>query len=111
MVLHMPSYHMSVHVFTCRFICPRVQACSSFTKQPIVTPCAHLLCLHCTACCKTHCPLPTCRRPYEMQAVQDPARLSQNENPKWTVPKDLIELQVMQHEYTDFCAAAILNLA
>ena len=36
---------------------------------------------------------PSCRQPYQMQSVSDPARLENNPNPKWDVPMDVIEWQ------------------
>jgi hypothetical protein len=59
--------------------------CGSFTKLPMVTPCAHLLCLDCTATSRTHCPAPGCLKHYKMQAVDDPERVADNPNPQWEV--------------------------
>jgi len=61
------------------------QVCGAFTRQPMITPCAHVVCLDCTAMHRTRCPLPVCAAPYTMQAVDDPARRAHNPNPKWTV--------------------------
>lgn len=51
----------------------------------MVTPCAHICCLDCTAQHRTRCPLGSCGKPYELQAVDDPARRVHNPNPKWPV--------------------------
>jgi hypothetical protein len=51
----------------------------------MVTPCAHVACLDCTAMHRTRCPLPACAKPYTMQAVDDPERKAYNPNPKWEV--------------------------
>lgn len=57
----------------------------------MVAPCAHLFCLDCVSTDRLACP--TCRKPYQMQSVSDPARLDNNPNPKWDVPMDVIEWQ------------------
>ena len=36
-------------------------------RQPMVTPCGHLLCLDCTATSRESCPLPDCGAAYLMQ--------------------------------------------
>ena len=70
--------------------------CRQPVRLLIATPCACILCVHCTAQNRTHCP--QCRHPYTMQSVNDPARRRDaqgglNPNPKWAVPKELIEWQ------------------
>ncbi|GLI71785.1 hypothetical protein VaNZ11_017130, partial [Volvox africanus] len=74
------------------------QICSEFVRQPMVTPCGHLACLDCTASDRERCPLPSCRTPYVMQAVDDPARRKHNRSPKWPVPQELIEWQPVFHQ-------------
>ncbi|WOK99090.1 F-box protein [Canna indica] len=66
--------------------------CKNWCRLPIITPCRHLLCLDCIALDSTRCTLPGCGNPYEMQSPETLAR-PENPNPKWPVPKDLIELQ------------------
>lgn len=41
------------------------QLCGDFARQPMMTPCGHLLCLDCTARDREACP--ACREPYAMQ--------------------------------------------
>ncbi|GLC42941.1 hypothetical protein PLESTB_001816700 [Pleodorina starrii] len=74
------------------------QVCGEFVRQPMVTPCGHLACLDCTASDRERCPLPSCRTPYVMQPVNDPARSKHNRNPKWPVPQELIEWQPVYHQ-------------
>ncbi|EFJ45793.1 hypothetical protein VOLCADRAFT_93875 [Volvox carteri f. nagariensis] len=74
------------------------QVCGEFVRQPMVTPCGHLACLDCTASDRERCPLPSCRTPYLMQAVDDAARKKHNKNPKWPVPQELIEWQPVYHQ-------------
>ncbi|XP_020237937.1 F-box protein At3g54460 [Cajanus cajan] len=64
--------------------------CKEWCRLPLVTPCRHLLCLDCVSIDNTKCTYPGCGKLYEMQS-----RLArpENPNPKWPVPKDLIELQ------------------
>ena len=69
----------------------RCERCSSFSVQPIVTPCACLLCAWCTKESRTECPL--CRKAYEMQSTGSEERLALNKSPQWEVPFRLIELQ------------------
>ncbi|KAI4370465.1 hypothetical protein MLD38_018818 [Melastoma candidum] len=64
--------------------------CREWCRLPIITPCRHLLCLDCVAMDSERCPLPSCSYSYEMQT---PESRPENPNPKWAVPKDLIELQ------------------
>ncbi|KAL6562928.1 hypothetical protein OROHE_005515 [Orobanche hederae] len=52
----------------------------------------HLLCLGCVALDSERCTFPGCGNTYEMQSPEELAR-PENPNPKWPVPKDLIELQ------------------
>lgn len=66
--------------------------CNEWCRLPIVTPCKHLLCLHCAALDRERCTLPGCGNPYKMQSPEDLTR-PENPNPKWPVPQDLIELQ------------------
>ncbi|XVE86168.1 hypothetical protein DITRI_Ditri18aG0014200 [Diplodiscus trichospermus] len=68
------------------------QRCNEWCRLPIVTPCRHLLCLDCVGLDCTMCILPGCGNLYEMQTPETLAR-PENPNPKWPVPKDLIELQ------------------
>ena len=67
------------------------EKCGIFTIQPMVTPCACLLCAWCTASSRKNCP--KCQKAYKMQAIDCPERKSQNSNPQWEVPVELIELQ------------------
>ncbi|KAG2372532.1 F-box protein [Vigna angularis] len=64
--------------------------CKEWCRLPVITPCRHLLCLDCVSIDHTKCTCPGCSKLYEMQS-----RLPrpENPNPKWPVPKDLIELQ------------------
>ncbi|KAL9321787.1 hypothetical protein ACSQ67_009840 [Phaseolus vulgaris] len=64
--------------------------CKEWCRLPVITPCWHLLCLDCVSIDHTKCTYPGCSKLYEMQS-----RLPrpENPNPKWPVPKDLIELQ------------------
>ncbi|GAV80317.1 SNF2_N domain-containing protein/Helicase_C domain-containing protein/zf-CW domain-containing protein [Cephalotus follicularis] len=66
--------------------------CNEWCRLPIITPCRHLLCLHCVALDSEKCALPGCGNLYEMQSSKILTR-AENPNPKWPVPKDLIELQ------------------
>lgn len=68
------------------------QRCNEWCRLPIVTPCRHLLCLDCVGLDSKMCTLPGCGHLYEMQTPETLAR-PENPNPKWPVPKDLIELQ------------------
>lgn len=67
------------------------QRCGAVARLLVVAPCAHLFCLDCISTDRLACP--TCRKPYQMQSVSDPARLDNNPNPKWDVPMDVIEWQ------------------
>lgn len=62
-----------------------MQVCGDKTDLPMVTPCAHLLCTDCTAVSRTACPVSSCGHAYDMQATNDPARYSNNPDPKWEV--------------------------
>ncbi|KAI6670297.1 hypothetical protein NL676_005182 [Syzygium grande] len=64
--------------------------CEEWCRLPIITPCRHLLCLDCVALSSERCTVPGCGYSYEMQT---PEARPENPNPKWPVPKDLIELQ------------------
>ncbi|CAN0917001.1 F-box protein At3g54460 [Linum grandiflorum] len=64
--------------------------CKEWCRLPIITPCRHLLCVDCVALDSERCTSPGCSRLYEMQT---PLTRPENPNPKWPVPKDLIELQ------------------
>ncbi|XP_077250709.1 SNF2 domain-containing protein / helicase domain-containing protein / F-box family protein [Tasmannia lanceolata] len=65
--------------------------CKEWCRLPVITPCRHLLCLDCVALNSERCTFPGCGNSYEMQS---PEILNlENPNPKWPVPKDLIELQ------------------
>ncbi|XP_076899186.1 F-box protein At3g54460-like [Bidens hawaiensis] len=66
--------------------------CNEWCRLPVITPCRHLLCLDCVALNSEKCTLPGCDFLYEMQSPETLAR-PENPNPKWPVPKDLIELQ------------------
>ncbi|KAJ4847219.1 hypothetical protein Tsubulata_008468 [Turnera subulata] len=66
--------------------------CNEWCRLPIVTPCRHLLCLDCVALNGERCTFPGCDNLYEMQSPEILTR-PENPNPKWPVPKDLIELQ------------------
>ncbi|XP_006646686.1 F-box protein At3g54460 [Oryza brachyantha] len=66
--------------------------CRDWCRLPVITPCRHLLCLDCVALDSEKCTLPGCGKHYEMQTPETLAR-PENPNPKWPVPKDLIELQ------------------
>lgn len=65
--------------------------CGAIARLLAVAPCAHLFCLDCISTDRLACP--SCRKPYTMQWVSDPARLENNPNPKWDVPMDVIEWQ------------------
>ncbi|KAK1292171.1 F-box protein [Acorus calamus] len=66
--------------------------CKEWCRLPVITPCRHLLCLGCIALDSERCVFPGCGFLYEMQSPESLAR-PENPNPKWPVPKDLIELQ------------------
>ncbi|KAI3510479.1 hypothetical protein L1887_17513 [Cichorium endivia] len=66
--------------------------CEEWCRLPVITPCRHLLCLDCVALNSEKCTFPGCENLYEMQSPETLAR-PENPNPKWPVPKDLIELQ------------------
>ncbi|PIN04982.1 hypothetical protein CDL12_22477 [Handroanthus impetiginosus] len=66
--------------------------CKEWCRLPVITPCRHLLCLDCVALDSERCTFPGCGNSYEMQSPEELAR-PENPNPKWPVPKDLIELQ------------------
>ncbi|GFY92281.1 SNF2 domain-containing protein [Actinidia rufa] len=66
--------------------------CKEWCRLPVITPCRHLLCLDCVALDSERCTYPGCGNLYEMQSPEVLAR-PENPNPKWPVPKDLIELQ------------------
>uniref|UniRef100_A0A1J3IM21 F-box protein n=1 Tax=Noccaea caerulescens TaxID=107243 RepID=A0A1J3IM21_NOCCA len=66
--------------------------CGEWCRLPVITPCRHLLCLDCVALDSERCTFPGCGYLYEMQTPEMLAR-PENPNPKWPVPKDLIELQ------------------
>lgn len=66
--------------------------CGEWCRFPVITPCRHLLCLDCVALDSEKCTYPGCDNLYEMQTPDTLAR-PENPNPKWPVPKDLIELQ------------------
>lgn len=64
--------------------------CKEWCRLPVITPCRHLLCLGCVALDGERCTYPGCGNLYEMET---PDTRPENPNPKWPVPKDLIELQ------------------
>ncbi|XP_049370689.1 F-box protein At3g54460 [Solanum verrucosum] len=66
--------------------------CKVWCRLPVITPCKHLLCLDCVSLDSEKCTIPGCGNLYEMQSPETLAR-PENPNPKWPVPKDLIELQ------------------
>ncbi|XP_015867210.2 F-box protein At3g54460 [Ziziphus jujuba] len=66
--------------------------CEEWCRLPVVTPCRHLLCLDCVALDSERCTYPGCGNLYEMETPDSLTR-PENPNPKWPVPKDLIELQ------------------
>ncbi|XP_030489447.2 F-box protein At3g54460 [Cannabis sativa] len=66
--------------------------CGERCRLPVITPCRHLLCLDCVELDSRRCTYPGCGNLYEMQTPDTLAR-PENRNPKWDVPKDLIELQ------------------
>ncbi|XP_059649264.1 F-box protein At3g54460 isoform X2 [Cornus florida] len=66
--------------------------CKEWCRLPVITPCRHLLCLDCVALDSKKCTFPGCGNLYEMQSPEILTR-PENPNPKWPVPKDLIELQ------------------
>ncbi|OIT32406.1 PREDICTED: F-box protein At3g54460 [Nicotiana attenuata] len=66
--------------------------CKAWCRLPVVTPCKHLLCLDCVSLNSEKCTIPGCGNLYEMQSPEILTR-PENPNPKWPVPKDLIELQ------------------
>ncbi|WCJ39080.1 SNF2 domain-containing protein / helicase domain-containing protein / F-box family protein [Euphorbia peplus] len=66
--------------------------CKEWCRLPVITPCRHLLCLGCVALDSEKCTFPGCGSLYEMQSPESLTR-PENPNPKWPVPKDLIELQ------------------
>ncbi|KAK3166516.1 hypothetical protein QOZ80_1AG0046780 [Eleusine coracana subsp. coracana] len=67
--------------------------CKGWCRLPVITPCQHLLCLDCVALDCERCTLPGCGNHYEMQSPESRKKSTENPNPKWPVPKDLIELQ------------------
>lgn len=66
--------------------------CKEWCRLPFITPCRHLLCPDCVALNSEKCTFPGCGYSYEMQSPEVLTR-PENPNPKWPVPKDLIELQ------------------
>ncbi|XP_050386557.1 F-box protein At3g54460 [Argentina anserina] len=66
--------------------------CKEWCRLPVITPCKHVLCLDCVGLDSERCTYPGCGHLYEMQ-TPDTLTRPENPNPKWPVPKDLIELQ------------------
>ncbi|KAL1212522.1 F-box protein [Cardamine amara subsp. amara] len=66
--------------------------CGEWCRLPVITPCRHLLCLDCVSLDSEKCTFSGCGYLYEMQTPETMAR-PENPNPKWPVPKNLIELQ------------------
>lgn len=66
--------------------------CKGWCRLPAITPCRHILCLDCVALDSEKCTFSGCGNLYEMQSPKIRTR-PENPNPKWPVPKDLIELQ------------------
>lgn len=84
-----------LHACDLRFDCNSVFIffrCKDWCRLPVITPCRHLLCLDCVALDSEKCTYPGCGNPYVMQSPEILTR-PENPNPKWPVPKDLIELQ------------------
>lgn len=75
----------------------------------MITPCRHLLCLDCVALDSHGCTLPGCGRQYEMQSPETLAR-PENPNPKWPVPKDLIELQPSYQQVPVILVSCIVHI-
>lgn len=91
---------------TCRYGGSCLQ-CGAVARLLVVAPCAHLFCLDCISLDKQACP--SCRKAYIMQSVSEAARLETNPNPKWDVPKDVIE---WQPAYTQkVCCISVLQLS
>ncbi|XP_059447014.1 F-box protein At3g54460 isoform X2 [Corylus avellana] len=80
--------HIKSHLL-CGGNCVR---CQEWCRLPAITPCRHLLCLDCVALDSEKCTYPGCGNLYEME-TPDVLTRAENPNPKWPVPKDLIELQ------------------
>lgn len=72
--------------------CFNIYRCGEWCRLPVIAPCRHLLCLACVALDSEGCTFPGCDKLYVMQTPETLAR-PENPNPKWPVPKDLIELQ------------------
>lgn len=85
----MPFDSLSSRLYSDAFLFYR---CQEWCRLPVVTPCRHLLCLDCVALNSESCTFPGCGNLYEMQTPEILTR-PENPNPKWPVPKDLIELQ------------------
>ncbi|KAK9125078.1 hypothetical protein Scep_013924 [Stephania cephalantha] len=79
--------------------------CKDWCRLPVITPCRHLLCLDCVALDSEKCALPGCGNVYEMQKPEKLAR-PENPNPKWPVPKDLIELQPSYKQASLLCVSS-----
>eukprot|EP00892_Ulva_mutabilis_P003989 jgi/Ulvmu1/1962/UM012_0123.1 len=91
-----PPSHPLAHVETALRNGGPCDACAAPSRMILATPCAHVLCVDCTAkdshtCC-------VCGAPYRQQPVDDPARRAFNSNPRAPVPIDLIELQPVFHQ-------------
>lgn len=86
-VLRVADRPLSAHLQPTQYIHPicRCQVCDAFTRMPMVTPCAHTLCLDCAFQSRQHCPLGGCGEAYVMQPVDDLARRTFNTKPKWEV--------------------------
>ncbi|CAG9464295.1 unnamed protein product [Pedinophyceae sp. YPF-701] len=88
----------------------RCGCCGAAARFPLVTPCAHVLCVECAGgrdaakrqrggraavpprdAARVRCG--ACGEPYAMQPVSDPERRRANPRPKWEVPLELIEWQ------------------
>lgn len=81
--------------------------CNVWCRLPVITPCQHLLCLDCVALDSEKCTLPGCGNHYEMESPKSREKATENPNPKWPVPKDLIELQP---SYKQVYTCAILSI-
>lgn len=91
-------FHIQIHIsFRCNVWC----------RLPVITPCQHLLCLDCVALDSEKCTLPGCGNHYEMESPKTREKKPENPNPKWPVPKDLIELQP---SYKQVYTCAILSI-
>jgi hypothetical protein len=67
-------------------------SCATRVNVSLTPPCGcGVLCPSCAERSPRTCA--KCNTPYEMQPVEDPSRKAHNDNPKWAVPRELIEWQ------------------